>query len=92
MAEVHIDYKGVQAFMRSDDVSDFVGKEAEKVADKANAAARERGWGLSADPYGSVVHDGIGTVSTRVFQNTRGEQPAAAENAKHNTLKKALGV
>jgi hypothetical protein len=78
--------------MRSDDVSDFVGKEAEKVADKANAAARGHGWGLSADPYGSVVHDGIGTVSTRVFKNTRGEQPAVAENAKHNTLKKALGV
>jgi hypothetical protein len=92
MAEVHSDYKAVQQLMRSDDVSDFVGKEAEKIAQKANAAAREHGWGMSADPYGSVVHDGIGTVSTRVFKNTRGEQPAAAENAKHNTLKKALGV
>lgn len=92
MAEVHSDYRAIQQFMRSDDVSDFVGKEAEKVAQKANAAARGRGWGLSADPYGSVVHDGIGTVSTRVFDGTRGEQPAVAENAKHNTLKKALGV
>ena len=92
MAEVHSDYTAIQQLMRSDDVSDFVGKEAEKVAQKANAAARGHGWGLSADPYGSVVHDGIATVSTRVFDNVRGEQPAVAENAKHNTLKKALGV
>jgi hypothetical protein len=92
MAEVHSDYKAVQQLMRSDDVSDFVDKEAEKIAQKANAAARERGWGLSADPYGFVVHDGIATVSTRFFNNVRGEQPAVAENAKHNTLKKALGV
>jgi hypothetical protein len=93
MAEVHSDYKAIQQLMRSDDVSDFMGKEvAEKVADKANEAARGRGWGLSADPYGYVVHDGIATVSTRFFNNVRGEQPAVAENAKHNTLKKALGV
>lgn len=92
MAEVHSDYRAIQQFMRSDEVSELVGKEAEKVAQKANASARKRGWGLRADPYGYVVHDGIGTVSTRVFGSTRGEQPAVAENAKHNTLKKALGV
>ena len=89
-AEVEIDYRGVKAFLRSAEVEGFVGRQAGEVAGRANRMARDNGWGMDVDPYGSVVHDGLGLVSTRAIPGSH--DAALAENAKHNTLKKALGV
>ena len=87
---VHIYGKVVEAIMGGSEVSRVVESEAKQVTARANAMARTNGWGMDADPYGHVVKDGLGIVAARNINNSH--NAANAENAKHNTLKKALGV
>jgi hypothetical protein len=87
---VHIYGKVVEAITGGSDVSHVVESEAKRVTARANAMARQSGWGMDADPYGHVVKDGLGIVAARNINNSH--NAANAENAKHNTLKKALGV
>lgn len=88
--DVHIYGKVVEAITGGSEVSSMVESEAKQVAARANAMARTNGWGMDADPYGHVVKDGLGIVAARNINNSH--NAANAENAKHNTLKKALGV
>ena len=88
MADVQIIGSVVKAITGGDDVSRIVDAEAKQVAARANGMARANGWGMDADPYGHTTRDGLGVVAARRLPH----DAANAENAKHNTLKKALGV
>lgn len=87
---VHIYYGTVKRIIRGDEVSGIVEAKTKQVAARANAMARENGWDMDVDPYGYRVKNGQGKVVARNIPNSH--DAANAENAKHNTLKKALGV
>lgn len=88
MADVQIFGKVVEAITGGDEVSRIVKAETKQVAARANAMARSNGWGMDVDPYGHTANDGLGVVAARQLPH----DAANAENARHNTLKKALGV
>ena len=76
--------------IRSAAVKSATKNSADKICAKANSLASFHS-DFTADPYGSWVNnDGIGHVATRAI----GLDGNAAnyENAKHNTLKKAVGA
>lgn len=95
MSRVRIDMGGVREYLRSPGVTQMVDVAARGVAERANGLARFHSE-FRMPAYRSAVYQGkytaVGVVAgNRLGSGGTGADPVRAENAKHNTLLKAIG-